>query len=124
MSKAKKTFNSINNKFSNEVEQLIKTAPDLEIKHKLIEDITERYYQEVGEQIPNYMINLLTEWYLSGELKSKDVDKVSKTEYPILSKHQIIRRSKKHPVMDGEVLDFLNQTRGRKTKKTTKEKDR
>lgn len=124
MSKVKKTFNIINNKFSSEVEHLVRTAPDLEIKHKLIEDIAERYYQEVGEQMPHYMINLLTEWYLSGELKSKDVDKVSKTEYPILSKHQIIRRSKKHPVMDGDILEFLNHTRGRRSKKTTKERDR
>lgn len=121
MSKVKKTFNVINNKFSSEVEQLVKTAPDLEIKYKLIEDISERYYQEIGEQMPNYMINLLTEWYLSGELKSKDAHKVSKTEYPILSKHQIVRRLKKQPIVEGEALEYLNHTRGRNIKKVTKE---
>lgn len=121
MGKVKKTFNIINNKFSGEVEQLVKTAPDLEIKHKLIEDISERYYQEVGEQMPNYMIKLLTEWYLSRELKSKDAHKVSKTEYPILSRHQIIRRLKKQPIMEEEALEYLNHIRGKGIKKITKE---
>lgn len=120
----KKTFNVINNKYSKRIEEIIKTAPELDVKHRVIEEITEKYFNEVGEQMPYYMITLLSDWYLSGELKSKNVDKVSNTEYPILSQHQIKRRNKKYPVIDGDVLDYLNQTRGRKIKRTTKEKDK
>lgn len=123
----KKTFNSINNKYSSWVEDVTKHASldiSLSVKTMIIEDIAEEYFKEVGEQLPNLMINALTEWFLSGDLKIKNVDKVAKEEYPILSHHQIKRRNKKHPIIEGDTLDFLNQTRGRKTKRITREKDK
>ena len=120
----KKSFNSINNKYTKWVEDVSKTSPDLDVKHKIINQIADAYLDEVDETLPPVMLEILTEWYLADDLKSKDVDKVTNTEYPILSPHQIQRRIKKHPMVEGDKLDYLNHTRGRRTKKVTKEKER
>ncbi|WP_304427761.1 hypothetical protein [Romboutsia ilealis] len=120
----KKTFNNINNKYTKWVEDVSKTSPDLDVKYKIINQIADSYLDEVGETLPHLMLDVLTEWYLADDLKSKDVDKVAKTEYPILSPHQIQRRIKKHPMVEGDKLDYLNHTRGRRSKKVTKEKER
>lgn len=120
---SKKTFNVINNKYTKWTEDIIKNdSITLDVKADLIEIIAESYFTETGEQLPSHLITLLTDWYLSNDLKSKNVDKVSKSEYPILSHHQLKRRTKKHPIIEGETLDFLNQTRGRKTKRVTRDR--
>lgn len=116
-------INNINNKYTNRIEELIKYSIDLDSKRKKIIDITEEYYIEVGEIMPQPLLYLLTEWFLADVLKSKDVDKVSKTEYPVLSVHQIKRRGRKQIAVINDTLDHLNITRGRKEKKSTREKE-
>lgn len=116
-------INNINNKYTNRIEELIKYSIDLDSKRKKIIDITEEYYIEVGEIMPQPLLYLLTEWFLADILKSKDVDKVAKTEYPVLSVHQIKRRGRKQIAVINDTLDHLNITRGRKEKKSTREKE-
>ena len=116
-------LNNINAKYSDRVEIITKYSIDLESKKNKIIDITEEYFLEVGEQIPQHLLYQLTEWFLEDTLKSKDVDKVSKTEYPVLSIHQIKRRGRKQISVMVDTLDHLNLTRGRKDKRATKEKE-
>ena len=118
-----KFLNSINAKYSDRIEIITKYSIDLESKKNKIIDITEEYFLEVGEQIPQHLLYQLTEWFLEDTLKSKDVDKVSKTEYPVLSIHQIKRRGRKQISVMSDTLDHLNLTRGRKEKRATKEKE-
>lgn len=117
-----KLVNSINDRYSARIEELIKYNLDIESKKLKIEEITEEYFCEVGEQLPNPLLYLLTEWFLADTLKSKAVDKVAKDEYPVLSTHQIKRRGRKQVAVVCDTLDHLNQTRGRVTKKKTQEK--
>lgn len=117
-----KLLNSINARYLDRVNLVTKYKLDLESKKLKIIEITEDYYLEVGEQIPPQHLYLLTEWLLSEVLKCKDVDKVTNTEYPILSKYQIKRRNKKQVAVLSDTLDYLNITRGRTEKKVTQNK--
>lgn len=117
-----KLLNSINAKYLDRIDVVVKYALDLDSKKIKIIEITEDYYLEVGEQIPPQHLYLLTEWLLADTLKCKDVDKVTNTEYPILSKYQIKRRNKKQVVVMCDTLDHLNQTRGRQSKRITQNK--
>jgi hypothetical protein len=116
-------INSINNRYTYRIEEIIKHSIDLDSKKRKIIDITEEYFVEVGEYMPQPLLYLLTEWFLADILKSKDVDKVSKTEYPVLSVHQIKRRGRKQIAVINDTLDHLNITRGRREKKSTREKE-
>ena len=117
-----KLLNTINAKYLDRINLVVKYALDLESKKLKIIEITEDYYLEVGDQIPPQHLYLLTEWLLADVLKCKDVDKVTNTEYPILSKYQIKRRNKKQVAVLTDTLDHLNITRGRSDKKVTQNK--
>ena len=117
-----KLINSVNERYVNKIEELIKYNVDLEFKRNKINELNEEYFAETGDVLPHNLVYKLTDWFLSDTLKSKDVDKVTKNQYPILSKYQIKRRNKKQVAVINEKLDYLNQTRGRKEKKTTQNK--
>lgn len=117
-----KVVNSINEKYTNRIDEIVKYSVDLDFKRNKINEINDDYFTETGEVLPSILVYKLTDWFLADTLKSKDVDKVTKNQYPILSRHQIKRRSKKQVAVVNDKLDYLNQTRGRKEKKVTQNK--
>ena len=84
-----KLINSVNERYVNKIEELIKYNVDLEFKRNKINELNEEYFAETGDVLPHNLVYKLTDWFLSDTLKSKDVDKVTKNQYPILSKYQI-----------------------------------
>ncbi len=104
-------FNDINHKYLKEVEVLVKEKISINCKKLNIIKITEEYFNETNEWMPFDLVLLLTDWFLEETLKSKDVDKSSKNEYPILSHYQIKRRNKKYISVTDDILDYLHYPR-------------
>lgn len=102
-------FNNINSKYFDKVNEITDNEVSLDEKKQLIIDITEEYFCETNEVMPEELLIILTNWFLECILKSKDVDKVSKSDYPILSHHQIKRRNKKQLSVSYETLDYISQ---------------
>ena len=106
-----KTYNDINQKYLKEVEMLIKKNISIDCKKIYIIKITDEYFNETNEWMPSNLLLMLTDWFLESVLKSKDVDKSSKDEYPILSYHQIKRRNRKYIYVTEDILDYLHYPR-------------
>lgn len=87
----------------------IRPLPDLEVRARNIDDLNNEYIKRTDNQLPPYLISILTDWYLLEVLLDKNVDKVTKTEHPILSARQIKRRVLRESTMEGDVIDFLQQ---------------
>lgn len=111
-----KVLNNINSKYLNKVEKI--TGKDIPLNEKklFIIEITEEYFHETNELMPEELLIILANWFLECILKSKDVDKVSKSEYPILSYHQIKRRNYKQLSVSNETLDYINQPKSKKVR--------
>ncbi|CEN26497.1 hypothetical protein [Paraclostridium sordellii] len=101
------TFNDVNHKYLKEIEILVKKKISINSKKLNIIKIEEEYFNDTNECMPYDLILPLTDWFLEEILKSKDVDKSSKSEYPILSYHQIKRRNKKYLSVTDDILDYL-----------------
>lgn len=113
-------FNDINHKYLKEVEVLVKKKISINYKKLNIIKITEKYFNETNECMPYDLVLLLTDWFLEEILKSKDVDKSSKNEYPILSYHQIKRRNKKYISVTDDVLDYLHYPKSNNSRSENK----
>ncbi|MGL5692446.1 MAG: hypothetical protein ACRCXA_00090 [Peptostreptococcaceae bacterium] len=113
-------FNDINKKYLKEVEVLVKQKVSINSKNLNIIEITEKYFNETSKWMPPELVLLLTDWFLEEILKSKDVDKSSKTEYPILSHHQIKRRARKYVSVTDDVLDYLHHPKSEKSRSENK----
>ncbi|KTS84456.1 hypothetical protein NS115_03765 [Paenibacillus jamilae] len=57
-----------------------------------VEVLTEAYYEQTGERPSTEMLSLLADFILRDDLSDRDPDKVTKKEYPFLSKDQIKTR--------------------------------
>lgn len=98
--------------YEEKVEQVIKQRPipSHKSRNKIIEELNEDFYQRTeGKNLPNYLLSKLADWILIEELSNRDIDKVSKTEFAILSHRQLRRRDKRERLYDSETVDFLNQ---------------
>lgn len=95
--------------YENRIDELInqEELPALEVRFKLIEDLNEEYFKETGATLPSHLINKLTDWVLNETLKDRTVDKVTNTEFAILSPRQIKRRVKRETSVQDNVLDYL-----------------
>lgn len=111
-----KVFNNINSKYLKKIDKIISKEVSIDEKKLLIIEITEEYFYETNELMPEELLIILSNWFLACILKSKDVDKVSKSEYPILSYHQIKRRNNKQLSVPYETLDYINQPKSKKVK--------
>lgn len=114
---------SINTRYTEIVEELIaeRPLPTLQKRKDIIEEITEDYYKETNRQLPNALLNKLTDWFLADELGNKDKYKMEKEEYPILTEPQAKRRRKQVVHLEDNLLDYFNVSRNSKVKagKTT-----
>lgn len=79
--------------FVEEVDVLVKQDLTPEFKNKLIYAITETYWEETQRLPDSYELERLTTWLV--EDKSRDPDKVTNTEYPILSDSQMKLRKRR-----------------------------
>lgn len=91
------------------IEKLTKHKPSLPERYKAIEDLNEEYFQKTGNNLPSFLLTLLTNWILVEDLSSKDIDKVTNSQFPILSRRQLRRRKVRERCTDYDVLDFFNQ---------------
>ncbi|GAA0703273.1 hypothetical protein GCM10008904_10190 [Paraclostridium ghonii] len=114
-----KFVNNINSKYLNKLEKITSKYVSLEEKKLFIIEITEEYFYETNKLMPEELLIILANWFLECILKSKDVDKVSKSDYPILSYHQIKRRNNKQLSVPYETLDYINQPKSKKVRCNT-----
>ena len=75
---------------------------------KVVEEAIERYYQQNYRVPPPLLLEELSDYLLSDILKDKNTAKHYRQEYPILSRQQLKRRSKKESIMDEEQLSYFN----------------
>lgn len=121
--------NNILVEYEERIEELISVRPllELEERFRVVEEINEEFYQLTGQNLPCFMISRLSDWLLIEILNDRDVDKVSNSEFAILSPRQLRRRDKRESSVEGEVMDYLNLKYVKKkdslAKKTTKEMD-
>lgn len=79
--------------FTTEVDKLTAQNFTDEFKIKLIHLVTEAYFEQTGETPDSFELSRLTSWLV--EDKENDPDKVTNTEYPILSESQIKLRKRR-----------------------------
>lgn len=100
--------NTVTTKYFERVQELSETLPELEERFKIICDLNEEYHQEVGEHLPNFLLEMLGTWYLKEMYKDTRSNKVALEEYPVLTEHQLYRRGRKRVLVEEEaVLDAL-----------------
>jgi hypothetical protein len=86
----------------------LEDAPKVEVIINQVNEMIEEYFKYVGSMPKPKSLERLANYILVNELKSKDVDKVANTDFPILSDIQLKRRARKQMVMQDSTLDFLN----------------
>jgi hypothetical protein len=84
--------------FTEEVDKLIAQDLTVEFKNKLVQGITDAYVDQTGEVPDSYELTRLATWIV--EDKSRDPDKVTNTEYPVLSAGQIKLRQRRELVSE------------------------
>ena len=99
--------NDILNKYESWVNDVVETDLSKEEKDQVITEINENFFREAEVNLPSYLLSKLTDWYLSDVLKDKSVDKVTNTEYAILSSRQLKRRDIRECSATAEVSDYL-----------------
>ena len=99
--------NDILNKYESWVNDVVETDLSKEEKDQVITEINENFFREAEVNLPSYLLSKLTDWYLSDVLKDKSVDKVTNTEYAILSSRQLKRRDIRECSVTTEVSDYL-----------------
>jgi hypothetical protein len=82
--------------FSGEVDKLVKQDLTDEFKNKIIQALTDAYIEQTGEIPDSYQLSRLATWLV--EDKENDPDKVTNTEYPILSESQLKLRKRREVV--------------------------
>lgn len=86
----------------------VRPLPSLNDRHTAIEAVNEDFYKIAGQNLPNYILSMFSDWFLIEILNDKDVDKVTNSEFAILSPRQLKRRDKRENSVLGEVMDYLN----------------
>lgn len=121
-----KTDNKTINKYINKVNEMVQTLPELEERKKMIEDLDNSYFEELGEHLPAGLLNTLGTWLLTEAYADKRTNKVKVEEYPILSQNQLLRRNRKMITIESEdtleVINYHRQHNSSMTKKDTRNK--
>jgi hypothetical protein len=94
--------------FSNEVDKLIAQDLTVEFKNKLVQGLTDAYVDQTGKVPDSYELERLATWIV--EDKSRDPDKVTNTEYPVLSQGQIKLRHRRELVNE-HIAETSNSTK-------------
>lgn len=101
--------NSIIDKYTNIVLNIIETDVPMEERFKKIESLNNDFFNEVGENLPSFMLEMLGTWILKETYGDKRTNKVAVEEFPVLSESQLIRRHRKTvQIQDEGILETLN----------------
>lgn len=104
--------NTILDKYTAKVENLVQTLPSIEERYDEIIKINEEFFDEVGENLPAHLIEMLGTWYLKETYSDNRSNKVALEEYPVLTEHQLYRRGRKNVLIEEEaVLDTIKYHR-------------
>lgn len=79
--------------FTQEVDKLIVHELSVDFKNKLAQGLIDAYIEQVGTIPDSYELSRLGTWIV--EDKTNDPDKVTNTEFPILSESQIKLRKRR-----------------------------
>lgn len=122
--------NDIIAEFESSVEHFVnfKPVPELKERYRIINKLNEEFFKRTqGDNLPPYLLSRLSDWVLFEVLKDKNVDKVTDSEFAILSTGQLKRRNKRENSVEGEVMDYLNlkyiKNKDSLAKKTHKERE-
>jgi len=85
-----------------------KDLPSVDVRNKESRKMIDEYVNERDKFPEPYWLSRLATYIMAGDLKLKDKDKATNTEYPILSYRQIKRRKRRDITVKGEYLDYLN----------------
>lgn len=123
------TISEVNEDFWYFIFEAINRGKDWETqadKNKFVEDVCNYYMEQTGLQIPNTMLSALADFLLDATFTDTSNDKVSNTEYAILSPRQLRRREQRERVSDDDYLQYKHHERndGIAKKKAHIEKER
>lgn len=96
--------------FSEEVDKLIIQKLSIEFRNILTKALTEAYFEQTGKIPERYELERLGTWIV--EDKSNDPDKVTNTEFPILSRGQMKVRRRRELVSE-YIADSSSSTKHR-----------
>ena len=101
------------------VDELVLKKTPVPWRNKAITDLTDAYIIQTGETPDSKQLTRLANYILQDDLLEKSPDKVTWTEYPILSRGQLKLRHRRERVNGG----MVNHTKGKKPsrRKTIKE---
>jgi hypothetical protein len=94
--------------FTQKVDELVKQDLTVEFKNKLVQGLTDAYVEQTGKVPASYDLERLATWIV--EDKSRDPDKVTNTEYPILSEGQVKLRQRREMVSE-HIADTSSSTK-------------
>lgn len=101
--------NSIIDRYTKIVEEYVGLDIPIEHRYIRIEDLNERFFAEVGENLPSFLLEMLGTWCLKETYTDKRTNKVAVEEFPILTESQLLRRRRKTVQINDEyVLETLN----------------
>lgn len=102
--------NSVLAEFEGRIERIVavRPVPPMEERFKIVEELNEKFYMRTEQNLPQFMLSQLTDWILIEVLNDRDVDKVTNSEFAILSPRQLRRRDRRENSVEGEVMDYLN----------------
>lgn len=101
--------NSIIDKYVKKVEEMIELELSLEERFILIESLNDCFVEEVGKNLPSFLLEMLGTWCLKETYSDKRTNKVAVEEFPILTESQIVRRRRKTVQIQNEyVIETLN----------------
>lgn len=101
--------NSIIDKYVKKVEEIIELELSLEERFMLIESLNDCFVEEVGKNLPSFLLEMLGTWCLKETYSDKRTNKVAVEEFPILTESQIVRRRRKTVQIQNEyVIETLN----------------
>ena len=102
-------MNHTTDKYFKRVEELIQTIPPIEERKQTIEEMNEEYYQETGDFLPNFILEMFGTWLLQEVYGDRRTNKVAIDEFPVLSENQMLRRKRKMIQIEDEyTLETLN----------------
>lgn len=102
-------MNQITSKYLNKIEELMTLETTIEERKKIIESLNNEYFNEVGEVLPAFILEILGTWLLKEVYGDKRTNKVTAEEFPVLSENQLVRRKRKIVYIGEEhIIETLN----------------
>jgi hypothetical protein len=99
-----------------EVDQLLAKEMDLQERIKEIDILLESYVVQVGKVPDSEQLSRLADFILAEDLRCNHPDKVSRTDFPILSKGQLKLRYKRERPFDMSQNVYVERRKNGKRK--------